>query len=66
MLKWLFNCTPAYAALVKKQDVKGVVLGKPQGEDAGGFIGYYIETDQIERCAADMEPTVKDESNVDL
>ena len=66
MLKWLFNCTPEYAEIAKRQGISDVVFGEPQGPNQDGFVGYYVDTDKIERCPADMEPTVKDEANVDL
>lgn len=66
MLKWLFNCSPAYASVISKQNLPGVVFGDPQGANCDDFVGYYIDTEKITHCPADMEPTGKDDPNVDL
>lgn len=66
MLKWLFNCTPAFADLIRKQNPKGVVFGEARGPNPNGFVGYYIDPELIERCPADLEPTKEDDPNADL
>ena len=53
-LIWIHNVTKEYADTHK--DEPGVSFGEPRGViDSTGLVGYYIDPEKIERCAADME-----------